>query len=220
MKKTILQTLVGSRAHGLHTEESDYDYRGVFVESTSDMLSIGYKSHPTSWLEGKEDQTSYEIGHFLNLACKSNPSILEVLVAPVQEVTWEGEELRALFPYVWNSTDVYNAFLGYSKNQQKKFMDDKDGRTHKYAVAYIRVLIMGIQLLTYREMSLEVPENWRENLLSIRNGHFSKGIIIDIAQEQQKLFTAAYKLNADKQTDYDKVNAYLLKVRKENWHNL
>lgn len=119
MRKTILKTLVGSRSHGLHNEDSDFDFRGVSLEKTSSMMSLGYKNHPVSWIEGKEDQTSYELGHFLQLATKSNPSILEVLVAPVEEKTKEGEDLRALFPCLWNSVDVYNSFTGYSHNQQK-----------------------------------------------------------------------------------------------------
>jgi predicted nucleotidyltransferase len=32
--KQILKVLVGSRAHDLYTEDSDYDYRGVFIYPT------------------------------------------------------------------------------------------------------------------------------------------------------------------------------------------
>ena len=117
---------MGSHAHGLAIETSDYDYRGVFVAPTRDFFSLGGKPVDTNWIEGeKEDDTSWEIGHFLKLAIHSNPSILEVFVAPVVESTPEGEQLRALFPYVWSSKKVYNSFLGYSKNQQKKMLEYK-----------------------------------------------------------------------------------------------
>jgi predicted nucleotidyltransferase len=70
---TLLKVLVGSRAHKLHTETSDYDYRGVFVVPTEDFLKIGIaKPQQTSWIEGDIDDTSWEIGKFLFLATKCN----------------------------------------------------------------------------------------------------------------------------------------------------
>ena len=38
---TILKVLTGSRAYGLDTPESDYDYHGVYVTPTSELLAIG-----------------------------------------------------------------------------------------------------------------------------------------------------------------------------------
>lgn len=157
MPKEILKVLVGSRAHGLNTESSDWDYRGCFIVPTSEILSLGYKEKATSWLEGQgEDATAYELHHFLNLATHSNPSILEVLVSPVVEETIEGRALTELFPALWNSKDVLNAFGGYSANQRKKFLEEKDGRPWKFAAAYIRVLLLGIELLRYKTMSVDL----------------------------------------------------------------
>lgn len=218
MHKVILKTLVGSRAHGLHNENSDYDYRGVFIEKTSDILSLNYKNHPIQWIEGKEDQTSYELGHFLHLACRSNPSILEVLVAPVIEVSNEGSALRELFPHVWNSKDVYNAFTGYSHNQQKKFLDSKDGRPLKYAVAYIRVLYLAEEILTKGTMTMEIKDPVLKTMLSeIKLGKLTRGNIINEADIIKAKVSKAYDENKDKKTDFDKVNEFLLKTRKHNW---
>ncbi|MBI2020193.1 nucleotidyltransferase domain-containing protein [Candidatus Daviesbacteria bacterium] len=40
MQTLILKVLVGSKAHGLANKDSDTDYRGVFVESTSEILAM------------------------------------------------------------------------------------------------------------------------------------------------------------------------------------
>lgn len=218
MKKIILKTLVGSRAHGLHNKDSDYDYRGVFIQPTSEILMLGHKNHAISWIEGKEDETSYELSHFLQLATKSNPSVLEVLVSPAQETTLEGEELRNLFPYIWNSKDVYNAFTGYSHNQRKKFIEDKDGRTFKYAVAYLRTLLLAEELLTYGTMTVNIKDEYiKEMLLEIKCGFMNKGFVIDEAEKLQTKVKIAYDKNSNKTTDMDKINDYLLKTRKNNW---
>src|ERR1035437_2558917 len=119
LKQTeILKVIVGSQAHGLATDESDWDYRGVFVVPTVEILKIGGNIKNTNWIEGDVDSTRWEIGHFLNMAVHCNPTVLETFLAPkvdINAANWTdenvidwGEELRKLFPYVWNSNDVKN----------------------------------------------------------------------------------------------------------------
>jgi len=217
----ILKVLVGSRAHGLSTESSDYDYRSVYVVPTSDILRVDSgKIKGTQWIEGeKEDDTSYEIGHFLKLAIHSNPSILEVFSAPIIESTPLGLELRELFPYVWSSKGVLDAFVGYSKNQQKKMLDDRvtEERKRKFSVAYIRVLIQAYSFLTTGVLNVEVDKYWIGYLENVRAGYYTSGQILDKAAFLSDLVKDSYLKNSDKQTDIDKVNEFLLKVRKENF---
>ena len=118
---------MGSRAHHLDNEQSDYDYRTVFLQPTSEILKLGVKQTKTDWNEKEEhnkDETGWELGHFMFLATKCNPTILECFLAPVIEATDEGIELRKQFSRVWNSIGVFNAFRGYGFNQRKKFLDD------------------------------------------------------------------------------------------------
>jgi len=235
-KTQILKVLVGSRAHGLHRADSDYDYRGVYVTPTSHLLKIGsggYKG--THWVEGdKEDDTAYEIGHFLHLATKSNPTILEVFAAPFVEegITPLGMELRNLFPFVWDSRRVVDAFGGYSLNQRKKFLDDKyefRSRKWKYACAYIRTLLQGIELLSTDRMTIKVSthprdekgQSWRDKLIEVKQGEWSVGKVVDTAEQLRTGLYDAYEKaqeeGGENHTDMDKINAFLLKVRKEYW---
>lgn len=59
-KIQILKVIVGSQAHRLATANSDFDYRGVFIYKTSDILGIAPPADQTSWIEGKEDDTSWQ----------------------------------------------------------------------------------------------------------------------------------------------------------------
>jgi hypothetical protein len=231
-KVIILKTLVGSRAHGLENPESDYDYRGIFVVPTSELLKVNPHYKTTSWIEGKVDDTGHEIKDFLNYATRSNPSILETLVSPIQEVDKWGLELRDLFPYIWNSAYVYASFSGYSHNQRKKFLEDKDARPWKYATAYLCVLMLGIELLEHETMTVNIKEQekvigkvnpgmFNEYLLrTVKNAGPSmpKGDIINIAEKLQARFTKAFDNNHDHKTDMDRVNDFLLRVRQEHWN--
>jgi uncharacterized protein len=218
-KVQILKVIVGSQAHGIATEKSDYDYRGVFVVPTSDLLKIGNDSiKHTAWIEGKEDDTSWEIGKFLLMATKCNPTVLETFLAPVKEAHPLGDELRALFPYIWNSADVKDAFIGYGENQRKKFFDNKDKRAPKYATAYLRVLYNCWELLTTGTFQVNLTDTPVYELCKrFKNGDFSYGEVIDACWEWEQKVKKAFDENPDKQTDLEPVNEFLLKVRKELW---
>ncbi len=214
----ILKVLVGSQAHGLATPESDNDYRGVFVVPTIEILSLGSTARTTSWIEGKDDDTSWEIGHFLNMATKCNPTILEVFLAPVISGTAEGEYLRALFPFVWNSADVMNAFIGYGLNQRKKFLDNKDVRPSKYAVAYLRTLYQAWELLSTGTFTIKVSETEvGETLRRWKQGGWTVGEVMQLCVEWEQKVKDAYKQNPDKKTDIQRVNSFLLETRYLHW---
>ena len=230
-KVEILKVIVGSQAHGLATPESDFDYRGVFVVPTKNFFMLGAPNPKnTSWVEGKEDDTTWEIGHFLNMATHCNPTILETFLAPsvpvdlgVEEMRF-GNRLRSLFPHVWNSTDVMNAFIGYGLNQRKKFFDDKDKRAAKYAVAYLRTLYQAWELLetgtfTVRIVETEIGEmlkKWKSMASAEILQNYS-GEVIENCLKWEKRVREAYEKNPDKQTDLEPVNQFLLDVREAYW---
>lgn len=228
--KQILKVLVGSQAHGLATPESDYDYRGVFVQPTSDLLKIGGVTQQTNWSEGREDETSWEIGKFLMMATKCNPTVLEVLLAPTIPLPIQnasiGMELQKLFPYVWNSVDVKNAFVGYGYNQRKKFFDDhgiiqkdKTLRPQKYATAYLRTLYQGWELLSTGTFTVRVADTLiGDTLKKWKAKEYTPGEVIELCTHWEAKVGEAFAKNPDKKTDLGPVNEFLLKVRKEYWH--
>jgi predicted nucleotidyltransferase len=220
----ILKVLVGSHAHGLATPESDYDYRAVFVQPTSQILSLGSKAVSNQWIEGDVDNTAYEIGHFLFLATKSNPTILETFRAPVQPSLMPkyAEDFRQglldLFPCVWDTTALWNAFKGYGYNQRKKFLDDKDKRANKYAVAWLRTLIMAYDMLTEGTMTLDLKGHPEFDRLYLwKNGFWSLGEVMTVTDEWIQKVDAAYEKAPKKTADLDKINGFLLDVRKAFW---
>ena len=221
----ILKVLVGSRAHHLNNDDSDYDWRGVFVTPTIDLLKIGSHPDQTNWIEGKEDNTSFEVGKFLFMATKCNPTILEMFKADIV-IDWDkrheetlGHRLQELFPYIWQPKPVMDAFIGYGINQRKKFLEDKDTRPAKYACAYLRTLYIAHELLTTGTFSLDVSQTPIFDVLRAwRSGSYSKGEVIDLAIQWEAKVRKAYEENpTNPDYDLEKVNDFLLKIRKEYW---
>lgn len=225
--KEILKVLVGSQAHGLAGPDSDYDYRAVFVEPTTEILKLGGSTKTTNWIEGKEDNTSWELAHFLNMAVHCNPTILEVFLAPREpaKVVRDydlGDQLRDLFPHVWNSKAVMDAFIGYGLNQRKKFLENKDNRRAKYAVAYLRTLYQAAELIntgTFHVKVTDFEDKYVTNkLIQWKAGHFELGEVVQVCEDMKEWVEFAYKKNPDKKTNLEPVNEFLLKVRKEFWN--
>ena len=216
---TILKVVVGSQAHGLADENSDWDYRGVFVVPTEDLLKIGGDPKTTSWIEGKVDDTKYEVGKFLFLATKCNPTILEVFLAPIvqKKTTAPGRELRSLFSCIWNSKGVFDAFRGYGLNQRKKFLENKDVKPQKYACAYLRTLYQGCELLNTGTFSIDMTETpIYETLKKWKRGELEVGEVMQTCFDWEKMLEIMYGKNPSKETDLNKVNDFLLSIRIEN----
>lgn len=224
-ERTILKALVGSRAHGLANAESDSDFRGVFVVPTSDILRIGGHAKRTSWIERDDsgsainDDVSWEVAHFLHLATKCNPSILEAMAAPTFEADEWGRELRTLLPFVWNPKAVRDAFVGYGLNQRKKMLDDKDGRPWKYACAYLRTLAAGVHLLTVGEVLVDTRGHEVHPLLvRFKAGDTMKGEVINACEDWTRRIDAALA-ECRHEPNLEPVNDYLLRLRHAHWTN-
>lgn len=218
--KTILKVIVGSHAHGLVTPNSDIDYRGVFVQPTSEILRIGGTAKNTHAIQGIVDDTMWEIGHFLNYATKCNPTILETFLAPVHESDLTGELMRDLFPYVWNATGVKNAFIGYGIQQRDKFIKKQDTRAPKYAAAYLRTLYNAYELLTTGTFTIRIIDTEvGETVKRFKENDFTIGEVIEICQEWKEKVDNAYENGKfkNKESDIEKINDFLLEVRKRNW---
>ena len=240
MSDLILKTLAGSRAYGLEVEGSDFDYHAVFVAPTSELLSIGPKPRESVWKEGDEDFQSWELGRFLHLAVKCNPTILETLVAPIVDMhprpmagdgPTTGEELRALFPSVLERKRVFDAYRGYAHNQRAKLFNKPNDlaetqpgeRAWKFAAQYLRILMQGERLLRTGELMLDMSmydpaRAVRAYLLDVKHGKSSMGRVIDRAAGFEEQLGIAYE-NSEipEKADLGAVNDFLLRVRKESW---
>lgn len=171
--RTILATVVGSRAFGLSTETSDTDTRGVYVAPTDTFWHL---VKPPAHVDGPEpERFSWEVERFCELALKANPNVLEVLHSPLRvTVTPLGEELLALSP-AFLSQLVYQTFSGYVLGQFKKLEADlrRDGAPKwKHVMHLLRLLLSARDLLRTGELTVDVGEH-RERLLRIRHGEES-----------------------------------------------
>lgn len=178
MSKILTKVLVGSRLHGLHNEQSDYDYRGIHISPLKDVLSPFTKTPNTTWIEGDVDNTSYELADFCKQATSGNATILEVFFSnEIIETTPIADKMRANWQKFIDTDKVVMASRGYASNQLNKMQlfDDigiKDQkRTSKFAIAYCRVLWQCSEFLRTGEFKCQIDEGeLKDFLLKLKSG--------------------------------------------------
>ncbi|WP_274556622.1 DNA polymerase beta superfamily protein [Streptomyces spiramyceticus] len=167
---TVYSCVMGSRAFGLATNGSDTDRRGIFLAPTA--LYWRFEKPPTH-VDGPDDeQFSWELERFCELALRANPNVLECLHSPlVEHIDDTGRELLALRE-AFLSRQVHQTFSGYATSQRRKL--EADVRQYgaprwKHAMHLLRLLGSCRDLLRTGELVTDVGED-REPLLAVKRG--------------------------------------------------
>lgn len=167
---TVYSCVMGSRAFGLATEDSDTDLRGVFLAPTP--LFWRFEKPPTHVDGPLPEQFSWELERFCELALRANPNVLECLHSPlVEHVDDTGRELLALRD-AFLSREVLRTFVGYAEGQAKKLAADRRAQRPprgKPVMHLLRLLLSCRDLLRTGELALDVGDA-RESLLAVRRG--------------------------------------------------
>lgn len=211
----IYKCLIGSKAYGLATKESDDDIRGVYLPPASWHWSIyGVPEQ----IECKiPDLVYWEFGKFVKLALKSNPNILECLFSPIVMHSKPPFTSVLFNKRCFLSKIAYRTYSGYASSQFKKLEQDlrvKGKIRWKHAMHLIRLLMSGIHLFNTQEIMVDVGEH-REKLLAIRNEEFSfEDVDAWRLKLQSKFEDALATTTLPEHPDYDKANELLVGARR------
>jgi predicted nucleotidyltransferase len=213
--RVIYRCIVGSRAYGLEGDDSDTDYRGIYLPPAELHWSL-YGVPDQIDREATQEQY-WELQRYLVLALKANPNVLECLYTPlVETITPLGRELldmRASFL----SRLVFQTYNGYVASQFKKMQADirnQGAVKWKHVMHLMRLLISGVSVLRHGFVPVRMDEH-REQLLAVRRG--------DVAWEETERWrlslhcefeAAIQQTSLPERPDYQRANALLLKARR------
>ncbi len=113
----LFECIAGSKAYGLDGPNSDTDIRGVFLFPKKDFYGFGYQSQIA---DETNDTVYYELGRFVELLLKNNPSMLELLATPPDCVLHKHPLMERLRPERFLSRKVKDTFGGFAFSQIKK----------------------------------------------------------------------------------------------------
>lgn len=156
----LLRGVAGSTSHGLATENSDQDLHGVFGYPTP---AFWHLNQPEDSLVGHEpqDYSYHELGKYLKLALKSNPTVLELLWLDeyIEKDRSFGDKLIKNRQKFLSADHVRNAYMGYATAQFGKiFRRDGEKPNRKNVRHMFRLMEAGYDLYTTGNMSVKVRD--------------------------------------------------------------
>lgn len=213
---SILGT-VGSRAYGLNTEDSDWDFKGVFIEYSDKLWGL---NKVKDLYEVKKERIGfdcvmYEIGKFFSLCMKSNPTVLEMLFLDMYILTNNvGNKIIDNRSKFLSTTNVINAYSGYAMSQlmylkrNHKFQNNRN--IEKHIRHCFRLFDQGISLLKTGkiEVKLSEPEKYFEL------GKLSEDEVTKIFEEKDKEIHSITSVLQD-EPDFEYLNEMLIDIRRE-----
>lgn len=212
----IYRCKVGSKAFGLASDDSDDDFRGIFVPPADRHWSLYKLPEQIESKDENGDQVYWEIEKFLKLALKANPNILETLWTPVVLYADPIAEKIRTSRRAFLSSHLYKTYSGYVLSQFRRMKNafEKTGEYKpKHAMHLVRLLYSGIAALRTGEIMIDVSQH-RGRLLEIRGGSFSFEQVQKMALELDREFQAAFEeTTLPDQPDFETVNALLIEAR-------
>lgn len=215
MNKIVLEAVTGSRAYGLNHAQSDTDTMGIFLAPTVEVSGLYWGAKDESWSDAGpdgDDNTLHEVGKFLRLVLKSNPTMLELLYmneyTTLDEVGQGMIDIRDKMLY---TKSVHGAYLGYATAQRDRVLREYPDHKLKMVRHCLRIARQGTELLSTGTFNVRVedPEEYfRLDTLEL----MSVGLILEKALYDLETVESVLPDKPDIQA----VDAFLKEVRREN----
>ncbi|MEL6717860.1 MAG: nucleotidyltransferase domain-containing protein, partial [Bacteroidota bacterium] len=113
----LLECISGSKSYSLDIPTSDTDIKGVFLIPKSEFYGANYVPQVAN---ETNDIVYYELGRFIELLGKNNPSMLELLATPSDKILYKHDLMNRIDLNLFLSKKCKDTFGGYAFTQVRK----------------------------------------------------------------------------------------------------
>lgn len=178
-KQLLYLALSGSHAWGLEREDSDIDLRGVYQDSTEQILSLHPGKDTIEFSVGKYDVQLYEVKKFFNMLCKHNGNMVRLLwldgFVKYPDIPWF--ELAQRFM----TKRLRNYYRGYAEGQRKRAMSQRGGKALLYTYSE---MFSGLWAMYYGTMEHKFIKLWDKAYLK---GWYKGSLLVDYWMKRNHL---------------------------------
>lgn len=218
----------GSRSHGLVHPDSDYDLWAVYMEPAVEFLGLKPPKESRDFKLPWCDVATHELGKFLRLAVKGDPTVVERLFSDMwlpQHTTPTGESLRELRD-VFVTNRLLKRYAGYIRGQSQKVAEKSpsDRVWWRAAKHTLRLSTCAIDLCTTRRVHVRLDPPMAATILEIITGDEKdapevRRVVAEWARLAEARITWALEERPQWWPDPDEaaVNAWLVSNRVSGW---
>lgn len=225
---TVGVVAAGSRTYLLHNEDSDFDYKFIYVDPLDCYMGL---SSPDSFNKVTEDLDiqGFEVRKYCSLLLASNPNILETLFLKEEE---QDDNFKNNFSLLiknnfnwFISQKIYNPYIGYALQQYKRTFGKTTGQLGekrknlilnygydtKFASHTIRLLSTLNTLLDTGVFSI-IPKDV-EYIKKIKNGKIALNEYTQVYNSYLKLLEMKWekrKNDLPREPNFNAVNKFLI----------
>lgn len=214
-ERVIFRCVIGSRAYGLETEDSDTDRRGVYLPPAELQWSL--YGVPQQLENDATQEVYWELQKFVILALKSNPNVLECLYSPLIETCTPLAQRLLDMREKFLSKLVFQTYSGYVTSQFKKMQTDIKNRgtvKWKHVMHLLRLLLSGVHVLCEGLVAVDVGQH-RDQLLAIKRGEVPFPECEKWRLKLHEEFNVAFEqTNLPDRPDYKAANEFLIDARR------
>lgn len=197
--KTILETVIGSRAYGLERGDSDWDRRSIYVLPTEDLL--GLREPELSRQNGE----AVELIKFCRLASAGSPNQIEYLYSKHAKANCVSGDMLLKNRHWFLSKLMVPKYIGFLTSQLTRYKEDIKARVQAF-----RLAVTCRDLLKNGELSIDMTP-YLDIVESIRNDEFMGNLQDDLFKEIRELEQTS-ELPAE--PNYDAINKMILFIRR------
>ena len=239
----ILLGYWGSHLRGTQTEESDLDLVGVMIEPPEIALGVGpkFEQYVFRGNETRKDGQSspsdvegtiYALRKYVNMAARSNPSILVSIFMPEDKLFVQNEIGKSLQDNrdMFVTRDMAGRFIGYMTSNTMRLSKESPGRmtrpelVDKYgfdtkrAMKTIELGLQGVELLETGKLVFPFEQDRIDLLHDIRFGRWTHIDCIDYAKQLvDDLETLRIKADLPETPDLEKISKWQVKAHLDHW---
>lgn len=162
LRQACLIATTGSRAYGLNHANSDLDQMGVFIAPTTEIAGLDWNKYSESWTNTSpdgDDLTLHEVGKYLRLTLKGNPTLVELLfMDEYTKLTNTGKHILRYRDALLSEPAIRSSYFGYAISQLIRVREAKGDFKPKMARHTLRIARQGKELLETGNCTVKVSD--------------------------------------------------------------
>jgi hypothetical protein len=225
LRRVVAAGVGGSRSHGLNHADSDWDVWAVYQAPAVEFLGLWRPKETKDFKVEWGDVASHELGKWVALAAKGNPTVVERLFSDTwlpDYTTPVGESLREQRD-MFVTANLLRQYAGYIGGQKDTVLKVEPGsrKWRRAAKHTLRLSFCVINLVRHRRMTVRLEPQVADELMGILDDTHENvtAAVVEWEAVAQNEITSAleHRKNLWPDTNMNQVNAWLVATRVSDW---